>query len=671
MKRSALLVLMILFSVSLVWADVIISQYYEGSSNNKWIEVTNVGGTAIDLTDPQLYLCLFANAAADNPSTNSPNNNYPLTGTVNAGGVLVFRTSTAALPSYATGTSTTVCNFNGDDTVIISTSNGSSAWNDRIDAIGDGSSWGGNTSFYRNSAIVTSNTSYTSAEWAQVTNAAVDGAINGDSQYLGTHVYTTGTPNPTITLSETALTDFTYLVGGGPSTEQSFTVAGVNLTANISIAATSNYEISTDTDGAFSATNPITLTQSGGDVATTTIYTRLKAGLIVGDYNGEDITATSGLAPAKLVTCSGSVTDGSTLQEPAVGDLIITEVCGDGAGGGSDDGFMEIYNTTSNILSLANIQARYFNNGAESPTQIVNLSGTIAPGAYVIVTQNETNFNITYSPITADFSGSLFYFNGGTDGADIYDNSARAGVLDSFNDNGLDASPWSWNDDYTFERTSTGSGGVVTNWTEITSGIGTPGADNDNALPVTLTSFTAVQFQNDMATIRWETASESNMSCFRIYRDQMEITSVAASNTSETHTYSVHDQDLEAGQTYNYYLEAVEYDGSTETYGPIVLSVNEDVDPEDPPSANIEASILMGNFPNPFNPTTVIKFNIDEEETGILEIYSARGQLLETAEYGTGEHEFNWNANNHASGVYFYKLRTESYSETKKMILLK
>ena len=45
--------------------------------------------------------------------------------------------------------------------------------------------------------------------------------------------------------------------------------------------------------------------------------------------------------------CPSFVSDALT---PSVGDLIITEVCGDGAGGGSDDGFMEIYNTSSNTF---------------------------------------------------------------------------------------------------------------------------------------------------------------------------------------------------------------------------------------------------------------------------------------------------------------------------------
>jgi hypothetical protein len=64
----------------------------------------------------------------------------------------------------------------------------------------------------------------------------------------------------------------------------------------------------TGTGGSFVATNPVTLTQSGGTVSNTTIYVRLKSGLSVGTYNSENISATSTGATTQNVACSGSVT---------------------------------------------------------------------------------------------------------------------------------------------------------------------------------------------------------------------------------------------------------------------------------------------------------------------------------------------------------------------------
>ncbi|MGV8114708.1 MAG: T9SS type A sorting domain-containing protein [Lentimicrobium sp.] len=117
--------------------------------------------------------------------------------------------------------------------------------------------------------------------------------------------YTSG-GSPTLTISPSSLSGFSYEEGSGPSTAQSFTISGSDLTTDISISASTNYEIS-ETEGS-GYTTPITLTQTGGTVEETTIYVRLKAGLSAGDYNNETITASSSGATDKTVTCSGSVT---------------------------------------------------------------------------------------------------------------------------------------------------------------------------------------------------------------------------------------------------------------------------------------------------------------------------------------------------------------------------
>ena len=176
--------LLFLFSLFTSFGQVIISQYYEGSSNNKWIEVTNVGSTTIDLTSPQLYLSLFANARADDPANSQANNHNAMSGSLNPGQVILYKNSSAVLPSYATGTSSSSCSFNGDDLIVISsssTNNSGDVWGARLDVIGAGNSWGSNRAFYRNSNITSANTTYTTGEWTQTTNSAVDNASNTDS----------------------------------------------------------------------------------------------------------------------------------------------------------------------------------------------------------------------------------------------------------------------------------------------------------------------------------------------------------------------------------------------------------------------------------------------------------------------------------------------------------
>jgi hypothetical protein len=76
-----------------------------------------------------------------------------------------------------------------------------------------------------------------------------------------------------------------YVQGSGPSAEQSFSVSGSDLLANLRLTAGSNMEISTTSGSGFASS--LDLTESSGTVGSTTIYARLKAGLSVGTYNGD------------------------------------------------------------------------------------------------------------------------------------------------------------------------------------------------------------------------------------------------------------------------------------------------------------------------------------------------------------------------------------------------
>jgi len=112
---------------------------------------------------------------------------------------------------------------------------------------------------------------------------------------------------PTINTSVSTLTGFNYSYASGPSNEQSFSVGGTYLTANLIITPSTNYEISTGTGTSFSAQNTITLVKNATGNVASTIYVRLKAGLGAGSYNSEVITATSTGVTQKDITCNGIV----------------------------------------------------------------------------------------------------------------------------------------------------------------------------------------------------------------------------------------------------------------------------------------------------------------------------------------------------------------------------
>jgi hypothetical protein len=83
---------------------------------------------------------------------------------------------------------------------------------------------------------------------------------------------------------------------------------------------------------------------------------------------------------------------------------------------------------------------------------------------------------------------------------------------------------------------------------------------------------------------------------------------------------------------------------------------------------------LYQNYPNPFNPTTKIKFNIPKSSFTSIKIYNILGAqiaILLNKQLQPGSYEVEWNASNYPSGVYYYKLNSGDYIETKKMILIK
>ncbi len=102
--------------------------------------------------------------------------------------------------------------------------------------------------------------------------------------------------------------------------------------------------------------------------------------------------------------------------------------------------------------------------------------------------------------------------------------------------------------------------------------------------------------------------------------------------------------------------------------GPLVTSANETVE--------LPASVqLLPNFPNPFNSSTTIRFELNATENVSLEIYSLDGRRVQELLHGTmnaGQHSIQWQADSQvASGIYFCKLSTSQLTQTQKIVLIK
>jgi len=106
---------------------------------------------------------------------------------------------------------------------------------------------------------------------------------------------------------------------------------------------------------------------------------------------------------------------------------------------------------------------------------------------------------------------------------------------------------------------------------------------------------------------------------------------------------------------------------------PALLTDGEDTD------VSFADMIKLNNYPNPFNPTTTINFNLVEAANVKIEIYNIHGQIIDTVangNYGAGSNNVDWDGIDGegrpvASGLYFYKMKAGRYTSTKKMILMK
>ncbi|MBK9333886.1 MAG: T9SS type A sorting domain-containing protein [Ignavibacteria bacterium] len=83
---------------------------------------------------------------------------------------------------------------------------------------------------------------------------------------------------------------------------------------------------------------------------------------------------------------------------------------------------------------------------------------------------------------------------------------------------------------------------------------------------------------------------------------------------------------------------------------------------------------LNQNFPNPFNPSTSISFTLSSESPVKLSVYDIAGRevdLIINQNLQAGLHSYIWNAGNFSSGVYYFRLVSGDFSETKQMNLVK
>ncbi|HUI08959.1 MAG TPA: T9SS type A sorting domain-containing protein [Bacteroidota bacterium] len=198
------------------------------------------------------------------------------------------------------------------------------------------------------------------------------------------------------------------------------------------------------------------------------------------------------------------------------------------------------------------------------------------------------------------------------------------------------------------------------------------------ALPIQIASFNAVAAAGGKGVLlTWTTKSEINNYGFEVQRSaeaEGEFTTVSGSfipghgTTIVPQSYSFDDPGAPAGISY-YRLKQTDLDGAVHYTDPAGVTVAGGAAPNVPSAFHIDQ-----NFPNPFNPSTTIRYGLPVRTNVTLSVYNALGQRVATLINGqqdAGIHDARFDASALASGVYFCRIQTPGFVRTLKIDLVK
>jgi N-acetylneuraminic acid mutarotase len=210
-------------------------------------------------------------------------------------------------------------------------------------------------------------------------------------------------------------------------------------------------------------------------------------------------------------------------------------------------------------------------------------------------------------------------------------------------------------------------GGLPSGWATVEGKVWVYDPTLDPLVPVELTSFRAMASGNEI-TLNWSTATELNNQGFEVQRkfQDNDFVTVGAvkghGTTTSPNQYSFVDK-LDLGGKYAYRLKQMDFNGAFEFSKVIEFEV-----------IKVDKFSLEQNYPNPFNPTTTIGYVLQEKSNAKLTLLNALGEeiaVLINEEQDKGYHKVEFNGSKLASEVYYYRLQSGSFFETKKMVLIR
>lgn len=152
-----------------------------------------------------------------------------------------------------------------------------------------------------------------------------------------------------------------------------------------------------------------------------------------------------------------------------------------------------------------------------------------------------------------------------------------------------------------------------------------------------------------------------------------DVSAVLFDSIGQTSGLSFTDTDIVSGETYYYTVRAVDDKG---LYGQALLdTVETTCSAVDGWNSLIPRKpVLRGNYPNPFNPQTTIRYQLPDAGHVKLQVFDLSGRLVQTLvdeSKPAGEYSITWHAEDVSSGIYFYRLETRGFSAVQKCIKLK
>jgi hypothetical protein len=612
-----------------------------------------------------------------------------LTGTP-SGGVADPTSFTATTSSVSQIDLSWAQNGNNDDVMV--------AWNSS-DTFGtpiDGTSYsandpitGGGTVLYNGSSTsynhtsLNSNTQYFYKAWS------VDGSVN----------YSSGvTANATTYKDEPSnhVTGFTATADGWNKIDLSWTENdGSVVPDGYLIKASTSDNVSDPVDGTPVADNT-TIGDNSGAI-------NLAHGTTSYQWTGLDAETTYYFKIYPYTNSSTAIdykTDGTvpsanatTEAMPAIPNLMLSEVADP-----SDNyncRFVELYNYSGSTIdfSTENWYLCRQANGNPGSWGDVQLIGSISSGSTYIVAYNQTEFEAAFG-ISADLYSSSISGNGDDGYFLYYGGDHSLGVLvDAYGVIDQDGSgePWEYTDSHAVRNagvTEPNSTWTASEWTieSATAAQCTPGV---STLPVTLVSFTATytgEYANGCVKIAWQTASESDVIGFNVYRssdeDYQHATRVNSElippegSTSQGAEYCLYDIDADVLTSWNYWLEVVNNGAPADVYGPITY---QSIDINDNGEQDIIQAKLEPCYPNPVQAGHPVTFRftlggLEGTNSKVeLKVYNLLGELVDVVvneERTVRGYTELWTPANLANGIYFYQLKTDGFNEVKKFVVV-